>query len=241
MSLLNEYNKIADLYNKSHTKPDKFFSILPTVLDIMKNFKNPKVITDLGCGDGYFTFPIAEMFPNAQIIGIDNSTSQINNAHLNLEKFSSKNISFIEKDIFKDEIQKSDIIIAPFIFGYCNKEHLTDFLVNLKNSLNTNGLLVIVLDDPKGIDNSKFGARKNINKEMIDIELYTDGQEKLPTLHAFYHEPLLFLQQLKEIGFTNIKVHTPIISEKGIETYGQDWWHNYQYNSELCYISCSNL
>jgi hypothetical protein len=35
MSTLNEFNDIADLYNESHTKPDKIFSILPTILEII--------------------------------------------------------------------------------------------------------------------------------------------------------------------------------------------------------------
>lgn len=235
---LNEYNKIAELYNKSHTKPDKLYSTLPTILNLVKNCNNPKTITDLGCGDGFFTFPIAELFPDSEVIGIDNSSVQIDIANKNLRNSPYQNITFVEGDIFEDELPKSDIIVAPFVVGYCPKESLNTFLTNLKNTLNTNGLLIIILDDPQRIDNSKFGARKTINRDILNIELYDKNGEKLPTLHAFYHNPKLLLESLKNLGFDTIQTHTPMISEEGMDKYGKDWWSDYKNNSELCYVSC---
>lgn len=238
--MLNNYNKIADIYKESNTKPDKLYSILPTVLDIMKNrCISPKVITDLGCGDGFFTFPLSRMYKDAKVIGMDNSEAQIEKAQQNKKKLHLEQTTFVKSDIFKDSIRLSDIIAAPFVFGYCTEDELKTFLIKLKNSLCPGGVLVIVLDDPKGIDNRKYGAKKTVVDDSLEIELYDNSQKYITTLHAIYHYPKSFVAILEEVGFINITVHNPIISDEGLQKYGQEWWGDYVKHSELYYISCN--
>lgn len=237
--MLNNYNKIADIYKESNTKPDKLYSILPTVLHIAQNASiSPKVITDLGCGDGFFTFPLSRMYPNAEVVGIDNSEAQIEKAQQNKKTLGLERITFAESDIFTDSIHLSDMIVAPFVFGYCLQDELKTFLMKLKNSIQGGGVLVVVLDDPKGIDNKKYGAKKTVVDNNLEIELYDNSQKYIATLHAIYHNPKSFISLLEEVGFTKITVHNPIVSDEGLQKYGQEWWGDYAEHSELCYISC---
>jgi 2-polyprenyl-3-methyl-5-hydroxy-6-metoxy-1,4-benzoquinol methylase len=71
----NDYNKLGFKYRESGDKPDKFFSILPTVMRIIGDIRD-KIVLDCGCGDGFFTEPLA-LAGAKQVIGIDNSTKQI--------------------------------------------------------------------------------------------------------------------------------------------------------------------
>ncbi len=234
----DNYDQIADQYLKSNKKPDKLFSVLPTVLKIAGGLKTPQIILDLGSGDGFFTFPIAEKFSGSKVFGIDNSHEQIIRADENLLIFSHKNIAFIEKDFVKEELPKSDLMVIPFVLDYIND--LEPFFDKIYKSLNENGSIIIVIDDPKNIDNSKFGARKKIlDKNKMEIELFDEKQNYILTLNTIYHQLGVVINLLEKTGFKSIKQYKPIISEAGLKKYGSDFWLGYPENSELCYISCT--
>ena len=40
-----------------------------------------------------------------------------------------------------------------------------------------------------------------------------------------------------ELGFWDIKFHKPIVSNEGREALGEEFWEDYQDNSELLYIT----
>jgi len=50
----NDYSTLAHSYQKTDAKPDKKYSILPTVLMIAGD-SSGKTVLDLGCGSGFFT------------------------------------------------------------------------------------------------------------------------------------------------------------------------------------------
>lgn len=65
---------------------------------------NPKKIIDIGCGPGNSTQVLAKKFPNAYILGVDNSTNMIETAAKNYPNIDfktcdvSKDLSMIDKD-----------------------------------------------------------------------------------------------------------------------------------------------
>src|SRR3989344_3730591 len=110
----NDYDFLSDEYSKSHEKPDKKYSMLPTILKIMDLDKGLRVI-DVGCGDGFFSKEISKK--SKKVIGIDNSEQQIKKAKIN----SSRNISFIVGDMLEFSYPSCERVLCPFVLGYIKK------------------------------------------------------------------------------------------------------------------------
>lgn len=238
--MLNEYNALAETYSKSSTKPDKLYSILPTVLDICRNrSSSPRTIFDLGCGNGFFTFALSEQYPSADVFGIDNSEKQIELAEEKLRAQEHHHIVFINEDIFEKGLWvDSQLVVAPFILGYKPLKDLDKFFADVYHSLTDKGTFVIVLDDIKGVDHTRFGAKKTYSEGKIKIELFDEHQQPIVILHAIFHHKESIVESLKKIGFRDIAFHEPIISDKGINRFGEQYWTGYKEEAESCYISC---
>ncbi|MFA6404482.1 MAG: class I SAM-dependent methyltransferase [Candidatus Paceibacterota bacterium] len=236
---LNNYDKLAATYKKSDIKPDKQFSILPTVLGII-GYPCGKVILDLGCGDGFFTHALASLGAR-HVIGIDNSKEQIRLANAN----PSEHVTFQYGDIFKDMLSPADIILSPFVVNYANSVQDIEFLFgNIMRVLSERGKVILVVDLPKGENLKKFGSVKILQGPPIDgtkikIDLY-NSDELICTLFSHYFTPATLENALKKVGFKNIIWHKTIISEEGIEKFGIEFWKDYCDNSELGYVSAEN-
>lgn len=232
----NNYNEIAEQYKKTEIKPDKKFSILPTVLKIAGDVRG-KTVLDLGCGDGFFT----EEFGSAgadKVIGVDNSQKQIDLAR---SRAPLPNVEYIFGDIFTGTLPPSDIINSPFVLNYAETVEYVDlFLQRLFQALNPGGKLILVIDLPSGISLEKFGAKKTLESEedgaQITIELFNNDNH-ICTLHATYFKQETIRQLLISAGFENIIIHKPIISEDGISQKTEDFWNGYTDNCELGYIT----
>ncbi len=110
---MNDYDAIATRYVATNIKPDKHFSILPTVMKMVGDCRG-KVIFDFGCGSGFFTLQLAQSGAY-RVYGVDNSVKQIE-----LAKRFSKHplISYWVRDIFTQYCGYADIITAPFVINY---------------------------------------------------------------------------------------------------------------------------
>lgn len=90
----NDYDVLADSYQSTDVKPDKKYSILPTVLMLIGEL-NGKTVLDLGCGSGFFTRYFA--LTASKVIGIDNSSEQIVRA----KQHSTSNVDYILANIMR--------------------------------------------------------------------------------------------------------------------------------------------
>lgn len=241
MKRLNDYNSLFEKYQETSTKPDKWFSTLPTVLNLAGRI-NDKIVLDLGCGGGFFTTKLANLGAK-KVIGIDNSKEQIKIAR----KKIPKNIFYKLGDVFKNKLPNADIIIAPYIFNYAKSvDQLRVLFKKIFKSLNKNGRLIAVIDLPEeGKGLKKYGAVKNILGEKKDgarIKINLFKQEQfICTLSAIYFTPQTVERSLKNAGFVNIQWHEPIISAEGIKRLGKIFWKGYRESSELGYISARKL
>lgn len=235
----NNYNELAEVYNKSDLKPDKAYSILPTVLTLVGDLQE-KTVLDLGCGDGFFTKAFAEK--NAlKVAGIDNSKKQIKLAKM----IKSEKIEYQLKDIFNDKLPRADIINSPFVINYVETtERLGDYFKRLYDAFNFGGKLVLVYDLPSGQNLAKFGAKKIVKEDKdeseMTIELYNQGK-LICSLKAIYFTENTIQKLLQKVGFKNITTHFPIISEEGIQKFGEKFWEGYIENSELGYLTAEKV
>lgn len=101
---------------------------------------NPKKILDVGCGSGNSTHELKKRWPNAEIIGIDNSKAMIEKARSLYD-----DTKFILQDVTDDlaSLGKFDIIFSnAAIQRIPDHENL---IKSLYNSLEDNGVLAIQL------------------------------------------------------------------------------------------------
>lgn len=238
--MLNNYNSLAEEYKKTSSKPDKLYSTLPTLLKIAGTLDN-KTVLDLGCGSGFFTKAFASRGAK-KVIGIDSSEEQIKLAF----KDKQLNTDYIRGDIFKTSLPKANIILAPYVINYAqNNAELSTLLQNIYQSLENKGKVILVIDLPTGKDLKKFGAIKTLGNipadgEKITIELFNQNQF-ICKLNAFYFKPETIEKALKEIGFKKVIWHTPIISNRGLQEYGKDFWEGYTEGPELGYVSAEKI
>ena len=146
------------MYNKSQLKPDKLYSILPTVLKLAYPVKD-KIILDLGCGNGFFTKSFAKS-KCLKAYGIDNSINQINEA----KKHYFPNIDYIFGNFFNVNYPKCHVINASFILNYSRtRSELKNLLDKSYRALYKKGKIIGVIDLPNCSHISRFGALKKYN------------------------------------------------------------------------------
>ncbi len=222
-------------YQATDEKPDKKYSILPTVLKLVGDIRG-KTVLDLGCGSGFFTEALAEQWAE-RVIGIDNSSDQLELAR----KTPRNNIEYRQGDIFHMQLPKNDVIVAPFILNYAkNVDQLADLVMNLSQALGKDGKLIIVLDLPNQLNHTRFGAKKHLVRkqdgEPMTIELFQQ-EALLCELKATYYLPETVERSLLAHGFKVVTWHKAIIHPDGIRKYGEDFWTGYVDDPELGYVS----
>lgn len=238
---MNDFEKLGERYDLSCLKPDKRYSILPTMLLLLQQIEGKKVL-DVGCGSGFFTEEIGIWNPS-KLYGIDNCKSKLQKAR----KKSKTKAEYILRDIFADDLPKVDRICAPFVINYAEtRRRLVQLVSNFYDCLEV-GRLVGAVDLP---DNSKnqdllrkrkfWGATKEVkgklrDGEKIEITLYKNEVEICRLLSTYWSKRTIE-EVLIGAGFRNIKWFKPILNRGGIERFGRGFWKGYEDNCELGYF-----
>jgi toxoflavin synthase len=233
---MNDYDQIGGQYSKSHLKPDKRYSMVPSTLNILQPLSG-RTVLDVGCGDGFFTRIFAQ---EANLVyGIDISHEQIRRARQGM----LPNMMVEVGDMLNADLPRVNRIFSPFVLNYVQeKEKLKGLFERYYDSLNPNGILASIVDMPQSLvhDMRKFGSIKRIAKfeegEPMEVEIY-NGNEHLTTLHSVYHTKETIETLLAKTGFREIQWHTPIISSKGIKELGENFWKGYVENCDVAYFS----
>lgn len=232
----NDYGALAVEYQSTHQKPDKQYSILPTVLELAGELEG-KTLLDLGCGDGFFARELAHAGAK-KVFGMDNSEKQIALAN----ERPTDGVDYAVADIFTAQLPPNDITICPFVANYAESaQTLTEFFERIRGALTENGKLVLVVDLPTGANLEKFGAVKIVEHPGEDgspmrIRLYDKG-DLIVELNAFYYSKETVERALTRSGFHDIAWRAPIISKEGIGKLGQEFWAGYVNNPELGYLT----
>jgi SAM-dependent methyltransferase len=235
---LNDYNRLAMRYHQTDLKQDKYFSMLPTVLQASGALSG-KTVLDLGCGSGFFSRAFADAGAK-RVLGIDNSETQIDMA----KKESRFNTEYLVENVFTGVLPKADIVCAPFLVNYLpSKVELTIFLKSIKEALTVGGRAIFIIDIPSGRDLMEYGARKTVHGLYQDgtpmtLELFDRDQKSICVLKAYYIEPSTFEALLKEVGFSAVDKLLPIVSKEGLDMYGDEYWQSYLVDTELGYYRC---
>lgn len=237
LTRLNNYEALAANYTGSNVKPDKQHSILPTVLQMVGDCSG-KIVTDIGCGAGFFTVPLAELGA-MHVYGLDNSPAQIELAN----KFAlHPRVNYWVRNVFVDPLLESDVMVVPFVMNYARTiPILHHFFSQLYRYTREGGKVVFVVDLPNGRSLERFGATKTFlgpaqDETTIQIDLFNAGKS-ICTLHAVYYTRQTIEQLLRIVGFKNICWHIPIVSEGGVVTMESEFWKGYTDDPELGYLT----
>lgn len=247
---INNFNVLARCYQQSHVKPDKQYSILPTILKLVGDLQG-KTVLDLGCGDGFFSRPMAQSGAK-WVIGLDNSEEQLKLAG----QWQLPNLELRLADIFQDDLPMADVINAPFVANYANTSNeLTKFFVRVNGALNKNGRAVFVMDIRNfpcgnlgyrrmravGATKMTTGDYPGIFGPNLSVTLWNGGRKPICVLRVRQHSQIAIQTALQEAGFQNIRWHLPIVSAEGIERYDKKFWDGYPEHCELAYITARHV
>ncbi|MFT7557503.1 MAG: 2-polyprenyl-3-methyl-5-hydroxy-6-metoxy-1,4-benzoquinol methylase [Planctomycetota bacterium] len=229
-------SQVGILYQITDQKPDKKYSILPTVMSLLGDISD-KTVVDLGGGTGFFSHHIARLQPK-MIIGIDNSVLKIGLAG-SREKLP--NVLHALGDVFFHDIPNSDIVLGAFVINYA--EHvvqLENLLRRVFKSLNLEGRFIGVVDLPSGKDLTAFGAKKQLSEQKdgakMFIHLYNEDGNSTCTLEANYFLRETYESIAKKVGFTSFSWKKPVISDEGRDRYPDMDWESYVSDPELGYF-----
>ncbi len=113
---------------------------------------NPQAVLDVACGTGDVSFRLHELFPDAQITGLDLSPGMLEIAKKKLsamDESAKKHISFIEGDSLKMPFADDTFDMVTVAYGVRNFEHLEDGYREMLRVLKPGGVLcVIELSEP---------------------------------------------------------------------------------------------
>ena len=246
-----DFDVISKEYVIAAYKPDKKYSIHPTILHLLEPL-NGKTVLDVGCGDGCLTRDISK---KAYLVhGIDISVKLLSLAcRAKLHAIASNtppfNTSYSIHDMFMPGLPTCDVICAPFVINYSKTVgELEKLILNFSSSLKHKGRIVCVVDLPKLflspsqiIQQKKLGAVKKVNSELrdesqIDIDLYNNNSF-VCQLESRYYSPETIERIFTENGFTELSWHNPIISPEAFEIFGENFWRNYESVCELGYFT----
>lgn len=152
-------------FKKQRTQP---------AVDLAKRIplKNPENIIDIGCGPANSTAVLSEIFPRAEILGVDSSAEMIEKA-----KEACPNLNFRLCDVVTqfDRLESYDIIFSNACLQWIPNHR--EFIPKLFGKLNKNGVLAVQMPV-----NGQEALYKIINEVVSEpqwgfssLELETNG------------------------------------------------------------------
>lgn len=166
----NDWNPELYLrFNKERIQPS---------IDLVSRIElsNPKRIVDIGCGPGNSTQILVQRWPNAKIIGIDNSPAMIQKA-----KSDYPCQEWILADAGKDDINGSyDIVFSNATIQWIPNH--ADLLLKFGNMISSNGLIAVQLPLFFDMPVSKSIVEIAKNKRWSTI---TEPVKDLLTIHDY--------------------------------------------------------
>ena len=152
-------------------------------IDLVKRItiEQPKNILDIGCGPGNSTSVLKLMFPQAYILGVDNSEDMIKKAE---EAYPNINFQICDITTDLDKVDKYDVIFSNACLQWVPNHK--EVIPMLFNKLNKNGILAVqipmngqetlfkIMNDVVSESRWKFSSMRIETNETLLPEEYFD-------------------------------------------------------------------
>ncbi len=151
------YRNCADPHGQSKQLARLDYQLVSTVLmkvvESLRLHARPLKILDVGCGLGYFTAHMKELFPGAEISGCDISTTAVERAAAN-----APGCSFFPLDLKGTSLpdRTYDIVVALDVLYYFTEQEIERVVRNLYRLIGVGAYLLIGYHLPKQMSFGRY-------------------------------------------------------------------------------------
>ena len=170
-----DYNQLAYVYQQVDIKPDKRYSIIPTMLSMAGDLEG-RIVLDVECGAGAYARAYAAAGAK-RVTAIDRMEIQI---QLALQQ-PHEGIDFTVGDTFNMRLPRADIVNAPFVLDGLHKPRQVELLMErFARACLPDGRLILVANNPHGSPPRAQSVRKTLegprkDGTLIRVEFERDG------------------------------------------------------------------
>lgn len=229
---MKQYDKIVQGYEEATKRPLRKYAYESTIKHYLGSNVQGKRVLDLACGEGISTRIIKDLGAK-EVVGIDESEEQIKKA-----KLKDPNSIYLVGDVIKEDFSdlgKFDIITSMLFTTYIPTEKdLDSFFSNVTNHLVKGGDFYILTPNLSSLKNgcNSYGikiekTKNNDNSRILNLSDF-DGN-LFCQAQVYYLSKLIYEKLFRKNGF-NVTWHKGIVSQKGIEKYGGEFWEDYLKN-----------
>ncbi len=177
----------------------------------------PQTILDLGCGTGYFSPFLKELYPTAKIVGLDKSSGMLAQAQLKETECQLRGINWVngcaENLPFSDH--SFELIYSNLMLHWSN--NFIECLKEIHRILKPEGLLLFSMVGPDTLQELRY-CWKMIDEhphvhQFVDMHDLGDNLVQASFAHSvmdidyftlLYAEALDLMRELKKLGVQNI-------------------------------------
>lgn len=110
-------------------------------------------VCDVGCGNGFYTLPLAEMVgPEGRVIGVDIQPEMLEMLEARAAEAGAANVETVQGSIIDPRLEPGSIDLALLIDVYHEFSHPVQMLARLRESLAPDGRMVVLefrAEDPE--------------------------------------------------------------------------------------------
>jgi len=154
--------------------------------------EEPKRILDIGCTIGHNAVPLAQAFPDAEIIAVDVARPSLRYAHARAKALGVNNITFVQADaenLTKYEDESFDLITTAMFWHETSDESMPNILKTIQRLLKPGGL-TLHLEQPQ------YTGMGVYEQFIRDWDTYFNNEPYWGPMHE-----LDLTQSLNEAGF----------------------------------------
>ncbi len=126
--------------------PERYQELKPDVILSQLGIAPGSTILDLGCGNGFFTFPAAVAMGDGMVIAADMSEEMLS---LLRQRSTPDNIQILKVDEVKMDVEDDSVDAAVLIAVYHEFKSPLDNLAEITRTLKSNGKILILDWDPQ--------------------------------------------------------------------------------------------
>jgi SAM-dependent methyltransferase len=243
-----QYDQIAEQYKDAERTVEGIHVVRPTFLKLCGVHVPQRSVLDLACGSGIYTRVLKEAGAK-RVVGIDISEEQIKiarrtemNNPLGIEYFvgDAGTYDFVKRGSF-------DVVTAVFLLEYASsREGLQQICRNVYLALRAGGIFITIIDNPDAIlpTDKKYEVVLSLDEGSSGEEgckrrvtFYRDGVEVLHVYNYLWSRGT-YEGALRNAGFHGIRWRNPVVSEAGMQIFGESFWANFLENSNPIVLEC---
>ncbi len=241
------FDNIALQFQKLNKLPYRLYGEAYTYLNLIGDVAG-KSILDLACGEGFFT-RLLKQNGAARLVGVDISSEMIKLARLE-EASVPLDIEYIIADVMEiGSIGSFDLVVVSYLLNCAStKEQLLKMCQAIAIHLKPGGRFVSLNNNLELLPefyhkHQKYGIARRCAQSLqegtpitLTLSIPDDGESI--SIDNYYLSQATYEWALMSAGFKEIRWHHPIVSPKGIQKFGSEFWQDYIDYPDMIGITC---